>query len=194
MRTRAGMMLAALGVMVGAGSAEAVGVGGTLYVRTRNTRLVDKPSPTARVVMTLQPPAEVVWEGADAKSRQWHRVKVGRLSGYVFQSNLATRPPDMELRAGAGAGKVDPQAVASSGAAVKALTSGELGKGGRQVSLQQAAEQVEALWRVARVVQDSYVIEHVQRAGLKPVVLPRSTSARPPPTKGSKGSAKGGKS
>lgn len=191
MRTRAWMMVVALGLAGVAGSAEAVGVGGTLYVRARNTRLLDKPSATARVVMTLQPPAEVVWEGADAKNKQWHRVKAGRLSGYVFQSNLATKPPDMELKAGASG--VDPQAVASSGAAVKALTSGELGKSGKYVSLKEAAGQVKRLWEVAEVVRDPQVAEHVQQTGLKPVVLPRSGPGSLQPAKGSKGSAKGGK-
>src|SRR4051812_13737067 len=103
-----------------AGAAFAVAPGGKLFIRARNTRLQKDSSPTAEVVKLLQPGDEVVWNGADAKDKKWHKVTAGSVSGVVFQANLSPKPPNTELLAKTGGG-VNPQAFASSGAATKAL-------------------------------------------------------------------------
>jgi hypothetical protein len=142
----------------------------TLYVKAKNTRLMQKPSATADAVSVLQPPQAVSWKGAVAGAPQWHQVAVAGKQGFVFQANLAARPPSLELVAGAGAGKVDARAFANSGAAVKAVSPGV-----RQAALQdrevgRAVSQLERLESLAKKVGDAEVAAHVKRAGLPQVV------------------------
>jgi hypothetical protein len=167
MRTRLWVALLALGA---AGSAGAVKPGGTLYVKARTTRLMKGPSATADALAVLQPPTPVRWEGADTKHKQWHRVSVEGREGYVFQSNLATQPPSLEVVAGEGAGKVDARAFANSGAAVKAVSSGVIAMGEADVDTGKAVKSLQALEALARGVQDADLAAHAKAAGLKPVV------------------------
>lgn len=167
MRTRLWVALLALGA---AGSAGAVKPGGTLYVKARTTRLMKAPSATADALAVLQPPTPVRWEGADAKHKQWHRVRVKGQEGYVFQSNLATQPPSLEVVAGEGAGKVDARAFANSGAAVKAVSSGVIAMGEADADTGKAVRGLQALEALARSVQDPELAAHAKAAGLKPVV------------------------
>jgi len=110
-----------------AGAASALTAGDTVYVRSRDTQVLKRPSPTADTVLKLQPGDAVVWRGADKDQPKWHRVDVHGQVGFVWFSNLSTKPPDKELlTTPKGSGKVDAQAFASSGAAGKALTEGAI--------------------------------------------------------------------
>src|SRR5262245_23769870 len=123
MRKRVRVLLAALSLCA-AVTALAADDKNTLYVKARNTRLMASAAPTANVVAILQPGQQVTWLGADPKNKQWHRVKVkGKETqeGLVFQSNLSTKPPNMELTAKSER-PVDSTAFANSGAAVKGLS------------------------------------------------------------------------
>lgn len=142
----------------------------TLYVKAKNTRLMQKPSATADAVSMLQPPQAVTWKGAAAGAPQWHQVLVGGKQGFVFQANLAPRPPSLELVAGAGAGKVDARAFANSGAAVKAVSPGVRQAGLQEKDLGRAIAQLERLEELAKKVDDAQVARHVKAAGLPQVV------------------------
>ena len=166
-RTKLWVGLLALGA---AGSAGAVKPGGTLYVKARTTRLMKSPSATGDALAVLQPPTPVVWEGADPKQRQWHRVTVDSRTGYVFQSNLSTQPPSLEVVAGPNAGKLDAKAFANSGAAVKAVSSGVIAMGNADADTGKAVAQLQALESLAGGVQDAQLAAHAKAAGLKPVV------------------------
>jgi len=166
-RTKLWVGLLALGA---AGSAGAVKPGGTLYVKARTTRLMKSPGATGDALAILQPPTPVRWEGADPKQKQWHRVTVDSRTGFVFQSNLATRPPSLEVVAGPNAGKVDAKAFANSGAAVKAVSSGVIAMGEADADVGKAVGQLQALEALAKSVQDAQLVAHAKEAGLKPVV------------------------
>lgn len=173
-RTRA-LPLATAALVLG-GWARAHAADTTLYVRVKNTRLLDKPAATAKVVTTLQPPQAVTWKGAAKEDKRWHEVEVQRngnpLKGYVFQPNLSTQQPSMELEVSKGS-RLDAKAFANSGAAIKAASSEEI-TGGRQVTLQQAAEQLEELSQLAHSVTDEQVVAHALKAGLPPMAEPAS--------------------
>lgn len=172
MRTRATLTAALLALAL-PGVAAAVKVGEPLYVKAKNTRVMQAASPTADTVVILQPGEQVTWKGADAKNKQWHQVEApGGKKGFVFQSNLSATPPNMELVTDHGEKrKVDPKGFVASAAAVKALSPGavEYGndKGGDS---KKAVEQIQALEALARKVTPADLASHAREAGLFPVV------------------------
>lgn len=116
----------AAGAMLVSTNAGAVGVGGELYVRARDTRVLEKPDLKAKVVTTLQPGAVVTWQGADAKVKQIHAISGtsgGKpFKGFTLQQNLTPNKPQEEVTARSNGKPMDAQAFASSGAATKALS------------------------------------------------------------------------
>ncbi|EAU67715.1 hypothetical protein [Stigmatella aurantiaca] len=174
-------LLAALLVLGAASPALAVSEGGTLYVKARNTRLMPSASPSATALAILQPGQAVTWKGADPKNKQWHRVVVGNRQGLVFQSNLSTKPPSMELVAQDKAVRqVDPVAFANSGAAVKGLSKGAIdyGKGKNDPGYEQAMKQLEELEALAEKIGPSECAAHARKAQLFPVVGPQAVAGR----------------
>jgi hypothetical protein len=177
MLERGRLWVAALALLA-AGSALAVKAGGSLYVKARNTRLMASAAPGADAVAVLQPGQQVEWMGADPKNKQWHQVKVAGRQGVVFQSNLAAKPPNMELVAQEGVKQVDPVAFASSGAAVKLLSDGVIRYGSdKGADYGQAAEQLRQLGTLARDIPLKEVSERARKARLHPVVGPESGGA-----------------
>ena len=75
----------------------AVKVGGSLYIKSKNTRLMADTAPTADVLAIIQPPTLVTWLGAVPIDRRWHRIRHGGRVGYVFHSNLASSRPNMQV-------------------------------------------------------------------------------------------------
>lgn len=145
-----------------------VSKGGKLYITAKNTKVLAGPSPTANVVTTLQPGAEVTWNGADGSNKQFHHViDAAGKKGLVFQSNLSPSKPKLELVAGAGGKEMDPKAFASSGAATKALSEGSIryaeGKG-----MKDAPKQLLVLEALSAQVKGAEVAEHAKKAGLHP--------------------------
>ena len=92
-----------------------------LYIKSKDTKLLKDPSFTAGVVATLQPGMEVTWKGADAKEKTLHKVVANGKEGFVLQANLTPSKPANEVLSSDGK-SVSANAVASSGAATKALT------------------------------------------------------------------------
>jgi hypothetical protein len=90
-------------------------IGGVLYIRTRNTRLLERPDANARVLALLQPPAQVIWLGSHETDRRWQRVRYGVHTGVLLRANLAIAKPDGNVKGRAvgpcpsckGGGRVD---------------------------------------------------------------------------------------
>lgn len=74
-----------------------VRIGGALYIRNRNVRLLDRPTADARVIDVLQPPTEVTWLGPDSRDRRWQKIRHGTQVGVVLGANLSTTKPDMQV-------------------------------------------------------------------------------------------------
>ncbi len=120
----------------------AVKPGGKLYIKTKDTKVLDKADAKGKVVGTLQPGDEVVWQGADAKEKQFHAVEMGKVKGFTLQSNLSPSKPQTELLARDNGAPIDGKAFASSGAATKALNEAALKAAGKK---QTKAELVKGL-------------------------------------------------
>ncbi|XXF77537.1 SH3 domain-containing protein [Myxococcaceae bacterium GXIMD 01537] len=179
------MALLALGL---AGSAGAVESGGTLYVKAKNTRLMESAAASANVVQVLQPGQAVVWRGADPKDKRWHLVEVGKKKGVVFQSNLSTRPPDMELLAGkSGVSQKDAAAFANSAAAVKLLSEGSTSYGKKKgTDFNKAVTQLQDLENIAKAVNEAEYTEHAKKAGLSLVAGGADAGGKPVVKEGTK--------
>lgn len=148
-------------------SALAVGVGEKLFIRAKNTKMLKEPTPASPGVAILQPGDQVTWLGKHEKDKKWHKVRTaGGKEGVVFQTNLSTTPPSQELSA-SGA-KLDAQAFASSGAAVRGLS--EVGEkyASSQPDLKAEAEKLRELERLAKQVQQNpkEIAAHNKAVGL----------------------------
>ncbi|WP_323382807.1 SH3 domain-containing protein [Myxococcus dinghuensis] len=195
MRTKATWVAAMLALAVPS-AASVVKVDGELYVKAKNTRVMESSLPTANVVTVLQPGEVVTWKGADPKDKRWHQVntKSGK-RGFVFQSNLSTTAPNMELVVddkSKASRKVNPAGFVASGAAVKALSPGAVEYGNKKGgNHQRAVGQLQGLERVAKDVTPATIAEHVKEAGLFPVVgasaTAKSSTKSPAPASKSKG-------
>lgn len=175
MRTRGKLWVVVLALGVAGSTVAAVKKNGTLYVKAKNTRLMDSPAAAANVVQVLQPGQAVTWLGADPKNKQWHHVQVvNGKKGVVFQSTLSSQPPSMELVAGNnGPARKNAEDFANSAAAVKLLSDGAIEYGnGQGKDMQRAVEGLQKLERLAQRVGDDKLSEHARRAGLSPVVGP----------------------
>jgi hypothetical protein len=102
-------------------AATALAADRALFIKSKDTKLLKDASFTAKQLSLLQPGTEVMWKGADAKEKTLHKVVAGGKEGYVLQANLSPNKPAEEVLTGDGK-PVSAQAVASSGAATKALT------------------------------------------------------------------------
>jgi len=159
-------------VLVGltaASLAFAVAPGGKLYIKARNTRLQKDASPTADVLKTLQPGTEVVWNGADAKDKKWHKVTAAGVNGVVFQANLSPAKPSGELLAKDNGKQIDPQAFATSGAATKALGDGPVAYGGKK-GYKDSVEEILLLEAISGQISNDQLADHAKAAGINQVV------------------------
>lgn len=155
----------ALVLLLSAGGALAVTKGDTLYIRSRNTRVVDKPN--GRVVATLQPGEKVTWNGTVAGAPGWHQVKLktGR-KGVLLTANLATQPPPMEIRSTGGGKPIDQATFLSSGAATKALAPAAIEYAEGKPDTREAVKQVQAMERLSDSVTLDEVAAHTRAVGL----------------------------
>ncbi|MCA2981772.1 MAG: SH3 domain-containing protein [Myxococcaceae bacterium] len=120
------LLLPTLGALLLGPAALAVKPGGTLYVRSKDTKVLEKADAKAKQVTALQPSTEVIWHGPDAQNRQFHRVESVQGSGFTLQANLSPSKPQAEHLVRDNGAPIDPQAFASSGAATRALSGGAL--------------------------------------------------------------------
>ena len=153
-----------LAVAVIASPAWAVKVGEMLYIRSKDTALVKKADPKAPVVTKLQPGTEVVWEGADATNKSFHKVKAGAKEGYVLQVNLTPAKPQDEM-ASDGKG-ISAHAVASSGAATRTLSEEGQKYAEKTPDLVTAGKQVVMLEGINAQIKDKDVVDFAAKQGL----------------------------
>lgn len=169
MRRRQLPLALALAGLVVATVSVAVKPGESLFIKARNTKLFESAAPTAKVLAVLQPGEQVLWKGADPKSKRWHRVVAGKKEGVVFQSNLSPTRPSLELTTRGGGAEVDAQAFASSGAATKALADGPVAYGEKK-QWGEAVKDLLVLEALAKKITPEDLNAHARRAGIFPVV------------------------
>jgi len=161
-----------LATVLVAGAAWAIAPGDKVYIRGRDVALLQSTAPGAPTVVKLQAGDAVLWRGADKKNPSWHRVDAKGKSGVVYYANLSATPPQSELlTTPAGVKKVDAQAVASSGAAGKALTEGAVrygdqpdkNKGDVRPTMKEAVRQTETLEAIAAQRTDAEIAAQASR-------------------------------
>lgn len=102
-------------------AAFAVAKGGTLYIKSKDTKVLKDAKASAAAVVTLQPGEEVKWNGPSEKDKTFHEIEAKGKKGYVLQANLSPSKPSEELDVSTG--KAIPKgAIASNAAATKALS------------------------------------------------------------------------
>ncbi len=180
MRTSGRMWAVVLALGVAGGAPAAVKKGGTLYVKAKNTRLMESAATSANVLRVLQPGQAVTWLGVDPGNTQWHQVEVDGKKGVVFQSNLAVEPPNMELVADKGTTtRKNAAEFANSAAAVKLLSDGAIQYGNaKNADTKAAVGDLQKLERIAEGVKADKLDQHARQAGLFPVVGPSSKGSQ----------------
>lgn len=118
-----GYRAVAAAALLSASGAWAVAKGGSLYIKSKDVKLLKDPkaSATAVIPKALEVGTEVKWQGASDKDKAFHEIEVNGKKGYVLMTNLSPAKPQMEAAGSSGA-PMSPQQFASSGAATKALT------------------------------------------------------------------------
>ncbi|MET0405933.1 MAG: SH3 domain-containing protein [Cystobacter sp.] len=152
----------------------------TLYVKAKNTHVKTSASPTADTLVVLQPGQTVAYNGREGTT-PWHRVTVaagkGSLQGFVYQANLSSSPPSLEVLSKNPRAPLSPEAFASSGAAIKALGPGAIDYG-QTLEHSESVQQLIHLSELASGVRDEQVAEYARAGGLPEVV--GSGQVKPP--------------
>jgi hypothetical protein len=118
----------------------AVKPGGSLYIKVKDAKLTKTADPRdANVVARPNAGVEVIWRGASPSDKSMHEVTVEGKTGFTAQANLSPSKPKVETISDDGK-KVDAQALASSGAGVKALSEAALKYSGGKVDPLTAAK------------------------------------------------------
>ena len=169
----------------------------TLYVRAKNAHVKKSIDPSANTLLILQPGDTVGYLGREART-PWHRVsaalKDGKsVEGFVYQANLSTTPPSLEITSKQPGKKLSPEAFASSGAAVKAVGPGVLAYG-KELPHPEGAQQLDDLEKLALELRTDQVSAYARAGGLptvvgtdKAVAMAKPTPVKPAPTKTKKG-------
>lgn len=110
----------AAGALLVSSAALAVKSGDTLYVKTKDAKLLDKPDAKGKTIGTMKPGDTVTWKEAD-KNKPFHKIEAAGKSGFTVQQNLTPNQPASEYKTSDGK-PIDQVAFASSGAATKALS------------------------------------------------------------------------
>jgi hypothetical protein len=167
--SRLALPAAALLVLL-AVSALAVKPGGTLYIKAKDTKVLEKPDAKAKVLGLLQPGTSVTWRGADPANRLLHHVegvdsRGQKLDGYVLQGNLTPSQLAPEYLKRDDGKPIDPQAFKSSGAATKALDEAAVDYA-KAKQMPQQAERLMALESINRAVTAQRLAERSRALGL----------------------------
>jgi hypothetical protein len=130
---------------LGASPGPAAKRGETLYVKSRDARLLARADPKARPVAVLQPGQAVVWRGPDKANPMFHAVEVGGKAGFTLQQNLT------------------PTAPAPDGPAARALSEAALRYAGERPELLTLAKGVLTVEGVAARVDPAKAQQYVVR-------------------------------
>jgi hypothetical protein len=149
--------------------AYAAAKGDTLFVRAKNTHLKKSADATAATVAILQPGDPVSYLGPAAGGHGWHEVLAKGAEGFMYQSNLSTSKPQLEL---IGAQQsVSPEVFAASGAATRGLAEGAKHYGTvTQAQYAKAVKDIETVEQIAGGVTDAKLADHEVRSHLHPMV------------------------
>jgi hypothetical protein len=149
-----------LALLLGGAAVAELSPGQTVYVKVKNTRIFQKPDPSATMVgKPQQPGAELVWNGRlKGSSLPWQQVTVNGKKGYVLGSNLSLTKPSDELEASDGVAHID--SSASSGDAVKALGEGAQQYAQKHQDEAKTMRQLETLELISARVSDDVVTKH----------------------------------
>jgi hypothetical protein len=160
---------AALGVGVTlAAAAYAAVKGDTLFIRAKNTHLKRTADATAATVTILQPGDPVSYVAPAAGGGGWHNVKAKGTEGFLYQSNLTTSKPQLEL---IGAQQsVSPEVFASSGAATRGLSKGAENYGTVSRPYASAVKDIKNSEEIALHVKDAELADHEAQAHLHVMV------------------------
>ncbi|WP_434379982.1 SH3 domain-containing protein [Melittangium boletus] len=157
-----------------------------LYVKAKNTHLKASSQPSARTLDILQPGHSVTYLGREGTT-SWHKVTSrspqGTFTGVIYQANLSSSPPSLEVLSAHPDKPISPTAFASSGAAVKALGPGAIAYG-QSLSRPESVAQLEALEKVAERLQDDDVAKYARAGGLPEVLGTSKPEARAATGKG----------
>jgi hypothetical protein len=149
--------------------AYAAAKGDTLFVRAKNTHLKKAADATAATMAILQPGDPVSYVGPASGSHGWHEVQAKGAEGFMYQSNLTTSKPQLEL---IGAQQsVSPEVFASSGAATRGLADGAKHYGTvTKGQYAKAVKDIETVEDIAKGVTDAKLAEHESQSHLHPMV------------------------
>lgn len=155
-------------VLAGSGAFAALAAGQKIFVKAKNTRVLQKPDLASANVETLQPGEQVVWQQKEGE--HFHQVLTPRgKKGYVYFANLSTKPVTLEYLRKDGDKPVDPKSFATSGAATKALAPGPIAYGEQKLDPKLgpiAVANVVALENLARSVTDDELRAFSEKRGL----------------------------
>ena len=105
------------GVCVNRGNAR---LGDPLYVKSKDTRLLDAARAEANTVRFFQPDQEVIFRGVDPTDSRFIQVEQGGKAGYILRQNLTPQDPATVVLPEPVGKPMSPQAFSSSGAGTKA--------------------------------------------------------------------------
>ncbi|WNG18098.1 SH3 domain-containing protein [Cystobacter fuscus] len=169
---RLSFWLALVGLSLGGPALAAEQPVRTLYVKAKNTHLKASGSPTADTLRVLQPGQPVSYLGREGTT-SWHRVSVaadqGPLQGFIYQANLSSSPPALEVLSKDPQKPLSPEAFASSGAAIKAIGPGTI-EFGKTLEHSESVQQLIRLSELASQIQDADVAAYARAGGLPEVV------------------------
>jgi hypothetical protein len=76
-----------------------VQVGGTLYIKSKDCRLVKRPiaGDVSSGFLMLQPGTPVQWLGPAVEDPTWHKIQYKGQIGYTLAQNLTTAPAVFDL-------------------------------------------------------------------------------------------------
>jgi hypothetical protein len=145
--------------------ATAVKPGGSLFIKTKDTKVLAKADARAKVQTVLQPGTEVKWIGADKANRKFHSIEtLDGKKGFALQQNLSPSKPSTEYLGKDDGKPIDAQAFASSGAATKALSEAALKYGEGQPSMEELTKGLMTAESVAASVSPADGRDYTTRA------------------------------
>jgi hypothetical protein len=131
----------------------AVKPGGALFIKVKDAKMTKTADPRTDVVARPTAGKEVVWKGASPTNKEMHEVIFEGKTGFTLQQNLSPNKAKEETISDDGK-KVDAQALASSGAGVKALS---------EAALNYSSGKVDALAAVKGVMTAEAVSQNVRK-------------------------------
>jgi len=154
-------------------AATAASVARTMYVRARNTHVMQAPDVSAKTVAVLQPGAEVGYVGPAEKAPGWHQVAVQAARGFVYQSNLSVTKPSLAIGDSSAPRPHDGQASPTFGAVIPGLGPGAIRYGTQtETQFARAVDDIRNAEAISVGITDAELAKHAIANHLHPMVGP----------------------